>query len=177
VRARSGQARQHWLVSITRLSLWSSHAQQQRGIMMTSLQSIPTAIALTGLLIGASNSLAGDDIPNLVGTWKVQSEAAEIMMGTRPTAKSIASGDFQQNAFEIIFTEQQGRLLHGVTKSTSVTEKMVCAINYDNVGLHCTDEDGVREAKIVNNDKIVFHYHHVTPEESVVAVGVMTRQP
>ncbi len=144
---------------------------------MTSLQSIPTTLALTGLLMGAGNSLAGNDIPNLVGTWQVRSEAAEIMMGTQPTAKSIASGDYQQLAFEITFTEQRGRLLHGFSKSATVTEKMVCAINFDNEGLHCTDEDGVRDAKIVANDKIVFHYHHVTPEESVVAVGVMTRQP
>ncbi len=63
---------------------------------MTSLQSIPTTLALTGLLMGAGNSLAGDDIPNLVGTWQVRSEAAEIMMGTQPTAKSIASGDYSR---------------------------------------------------------------------------------
>ena len=41
--------------------------------------------------------------------------------------------------------------------------------------IRCTDEDGVLDGELENYNEITYHYHHVSPEESVVAVGVMTR--
>lgn len=33
------------------------------------------------------------------------------------------------------------------------------------------------DGKLVKTKEITYHYHPVSPEESVVAVGVMTRKP
>ena len=79
--------------------------------------------------------------------------------------------------YSLEFTEQQGRLVRGTRTSERYTEKVVCATDYDNESIRCTDEDGMLDGKLVNTNEITYHYHHVSPEESVVAVGVMTRKP
>jgi hypothetical protein len=65
--------------------------------------------------------------------------------------------------------------MHGTFKSNRATENFVAAIGYDNKTIYHADEDGFFEGKLIDKDTIEFVYRHVTPTESVVAVGVYTR--
>ena len=66
--------------------------------------------------------------------------------------------------------------MHGTFKIlTGSTENFVGAIGLDNKTLYCSYEQGFLEGKIIDKDTIQIVYRHVTPTDSVVAVGVWTR--
>jgi hypothetical protein len=127
-------------------------------------------------MFGASVCYAESDVFNLIGTWAGKTEGAKILLADTPNPKSHGSHEeFYNMALEYEFTKQEGRLFHGTKKSAKFTEKVVCAVDYDNENIHCTDENGIVDGKIVSKDKITTHYHHVTPEETVVSICAFQR--
>ena len=135
-----------------------------------------SSISLTLLMFGASVCYAEPEVFNLLGTWAGKTEGAKILISGTPNPKSHGSHEEIFNfTFENEFTKQDGRLFHGIKKSAKLTEKMVCAVDYDNENIHCTDENGIVDGKIAGKDKILAHYHHVTPEESVVIISTWER--
>ena len=144
--------------------------------MMNLKRRLPL-LSLALLLSCAGPSLAESDVPNLVGKWAGKAEGAVMLKGEARSQRVHAVGDFHVLTFSLDLTEQQGRLVRGTRTSERYTEKVVCALDYDNESIRCTDEDGMLDGKLVNTNEITYHYHHVSPEESVVAVGVMTRKP
>ena len=144
--------------------------------MMNFKKRLPL-LSLALLMSCAGSSLAESDVPNLVGKWAGKAEGALILKGAAPSQRVHATDALFALTYSLDFTEQQGRLVRGTRTSERYTEKVVCAIDYDNESIRCTDEDGMLDGKLVNTNEITYHYHHVSLEESVVAVGVMTRKP
>ena len=135
-----------------------------------------SSISLTFLMFGDSVCYAEPEVFNLLGTWAGKTEGAKILISGTPNPKTHGSHEeFYNFALEYNFTKQDGRLFHGTKKSAKFTEKVVCAVDYDNENIHCTDENGIVDGKIVGKDKIFAHYHHVTPEESVVSICTWER--
>lgn len=134
-----------------------------------------TSITLLVFLLGVGVCLADSGIPNLVGTWTVKGEGGVLSKGDSPGAKTHHSGKFSTLTAEAVVTKQQGRVLHGIFKSPKATENFVAVIGSDNKSFYYADEDGFIEGKIVSKDKMDLVYRHVTPADTVVAVGTWTR--
>jgi len=137
-------------------------------------------ICVTSMLIAtlfcASVCVADSDIPNLVGTWTVKTEGGLLIKGKEPGPKTHHKDAFSTLNAEAVITKQQGRIMHGTFKSAKATENFVAAIGHDNKTLYCAFEQGLFEGKIINNDTIESVYRHVTPADTVVAVGIWTRK-
>jgi hypothetical protein len=143
--------------------------------MIEMKKSICVMSVLLATLFCVSICLADSDIPNLVGTWTVKCESGVVLKGKEPSPKTHHTQPFGNLNAEAVITKQQGRIMHGTFKSNRATENFVAAIGYDNKAIYHADEDGFFEGKLIDKDTIEFVYRHVTPTESVVAVGVYTR--
>ena len=136
------------------------------------------SICVASLLIailGVSVCMAGPDIPNLVGTWTTKSEGGLLLKGKEPGPKTNWKDAFGTLNGEAVMTKQQGRIIHGTFKSPYATKNFIAAIGLDNKTIYWADEDGFLDGKIIDKDTIQIVYRHVTPTDSVVAVGVYTR--
>ena len=134
--------------------------------------------ALVALLaVGTGNTVAEDKQANLLGKWTGIQEYALIRKTEVPTLPMHAVKDeFGQFSIDYEFTQQEGRLLKGVKTSVTKTERIVCAIGHDKDDLHCTDENGHLDGEIEHDgQEIIGHYHHVTSDNSVVALVKLTR--
>ena len=114
--------------------------------------------------------------PNLVGTWKVETQGATLLRGTAFSNKSHHTGEFTTLTAEATIQKQEGRRVLGVFKSPRYTEKFVWVIGVDGKSFAGVDEDGFIDGKIVNPNRIEVFYRHVSANESVVAAGTYTRQ-
>lgn len=141
-----------------------------------NMKKVIVGIVLLAFWVGASLSFAESGIPNLVGTWSVKAEGGVITKGGAAGAKTHHSGEFSTINAEAVVTKQQGRVLHGTFTSPKATESFIAVISMDNKSFFLADEDGIMEGKIVNKDKINIVYRHVTPTDTVVAVGIWTRK-
>ena len=140
------------------------------------MKKIVISFTLLAFLLGTAICFAESVIPNLLGTWTVQSEGAVILKGAAHGAKTHHRGEFSTLKGEWVVTKQQGRVLHGIFKSPRATEKFVAVIAMDNKSLYLADEDGFLEGQISNKDKINVIYRHSTAADTVVAVGTLTRK-
>ena len=140
------------------------------------MKKIVISFTLLAFLLGTAICFADSGIPNLLGTWTIQSEGAVLLKGAVHGAKTHHRGEFSTLKAEWIVTKQQGRVLHGIFKSPRATEKFVAVIAMDNKSLYLADEDGFLEGQISNNDKINIIYRHSTSNDTVVAVGTLTRK-
>lgn len=116
------------------------------------------------------------EIPNLVGTWSVQSEAALLTKTGEIGEWTHHKQEFSTLSAEVVITKQQGRVLYTTFSSKRATENMVGVIGWDNKTIYFVDQDGFTDATIVDKDKITCIYRHVGNKDSVVAAGVWTRK-
>lgn len=116
------------------------------------------------------------ELPNLVGTWEVKSEAALLVKGGETGAWTHHSEEFSRLSAEMTVTKQQGRILYGTFSSARATEQFAAVIGWDNKTLYYVDNDGFFDGVIVDKDKIKVIYRHVGDKDSVVAAGIMTRK-
>jgi hypothetical protein len=134
-------------------------------------------IAVLAFLLGAGSCFAENSaIPDMVGTWTVKTEGGVLLKGSAPTQKTHHAGEFSTLNAEMVVTKQQGRVLHGIFKSPKATEKFIAVIGMDNKSLYYADEDGFMDGKILNKDEINVVYRHVSPSDTVVGVGTITRK-
>lgn len=129
------------------------------------------------VLMFAVAGWAQSQIPDLVGAWKVTAEGGVLLKGAGEGPKTPHRGAFSTMTAEWVVTKQQGRVFHGtITSQWGGSERFICVISPDNKNFHCADEDGFVDGKIVDRDKIETVYRHATAVDTVVAVGVISRQ-
>lgn len=134
-----------------------------------------SALLVTFILGTGVCFAAESDIPNLVGTWTVQSEAALLFKTDEVGQWTHHRQEFSTLSAEIVITKQQGRAFYATFTSKMATEKMVGVIGWDNRTIYFVDQDGFTDATIVDKDKITCIYRHVGGKDSVAAAGVWTR--
>jgi len=140
------------------------------------MKKIVISFTLLAFLLGTAICFAESVIPNLLGTWTVQSEGAVILKGAAHGAKTHHRGEFSTLKGEWVVTKQQGRVLHGIFKSPRAAEKFVAVIAVDNKSFYLADEDGFMEGQISSKDKVNIIYRHSGSADTVVAVGTLTRK-
>ena len=150
--------------------------------MKTRFLAVAFCLSVTGAIAAASllttrQSFAGNSpIPNLVGTWKVQSEGATVLRGDNYSAKTHHASQFTALTAEAIIQKQEGRRVVGILKSPRYSERFAGVISVDGKTFTYVDEDDSLDGKIINNNLIEVVYRHISPTESVVASGTYTRR-
>ena len=133
-------------------------------------------VLLLVFLLGTGVCFAEPDIPNLVGTWAVQSEGAYLSKGNEPGTWSHFRDDVTTLTAELVVTKQQGRVFYGTFTSKHATEELAGVIGWDNKTAYFVDQDGFTDATLVNKDKMTCIYRHVGGKDSVVAAAILTRK-
>lgn len=89
-------------------------------------------VLLLMILLSTGVCIAGPEIPNLVGTWEVQSEAGLITKDSETGIWTHHRQEFSTLTAELVVTKQQGRVLYATFTSKHATEKMAAVIGWDN---------------------------------------------
>ena len=77
---------------------------------------------------------------------------------------------------ELVFTNQEGRLLWAKLTSPKHSEDSIGVIGFDNKSIYFVDQDGFIDAKLIDKDTLQYIYGHSGPANSVVAAGIMQRK-
>lgn len=133
-------------------------------------------VLLLAFLLSTGVCFAEPEIPNLVGTWAVQSEGTHLNKGDATGTWSHYRDGANTLTAELIVTKQQGRVLYATITSKNASENAVAVIGWDNKTVYFADQDGFTDATIVSNNKMTYIYRHVGEKDSVVAAGIMTRK-
>ena len=145
------------------------------------------AILVTGFLLISgctTNAPAGQPlqtanqvtIPNLTGTWKVETQGGVIQKAGVPGQYTHHKGKYDTLTAQAVITDQKDRVMHGkLSASLGNDENFIGVIGMDNKSWYYADYDGTIEGQIVNNDQINIVYRHITENDTVIAVGTWTR--
>lgn len=144
--------------------------------MFTVKRSVAAGIALMAFFFVASICFAQSNIPNLMGTWTVKSQAALMMKDKSPGKWTHHEKQVNDLNAEAVFTKQEGRLLWGKFKSPRLSEEFIAVIGFDNKTLYFVDQDGFIDASLVDKDTIQSVYRHSGPADSVVSLGTWHRK-
>jgi hypothetical protein len=98
-----------------------------------------------------------------------------MVQGKDPGAKTHWRSGQSTLVAEIEITEQQGRVLKGIFKSSKASEPFAGVIGHDPKTVYFVDTDGYFDGRIVDANTIESVYRHSTPKSSVVSVGVWAR--
>jgi hypothetical protein len=150
------------------------------------MKKIVISVFLLVFLFGMRICFSDSGIPNLVGTWTVQTEGVVMFKGGDPGAGSMHGGEgaalnadgrikHVSRQSKVVVTAQQGRVWHGTFTSAKATENIVMVIGWDNKTVHAADHDGFLDGSIVNKNKINFIYRHVGPDDTVLLTVTWTR--
>ena len=133
-------------------------------------------ILLVVFLFGTGVCFAEAEIPNLLGTWEVQSEAGVIFKESTAGTWTHHRQEYSRLTAELVVTKQEGRVVYATFTSKLAAEKMTGVIGWDNKTIYFVDADGFTDATLVSNDKITCIYRHVGDKDAVAAAGVWTRK-
>ena len=115
-------------------------------------------------------------IPNLVGTWNVNSQGAVIQKSGTTGEWTHYSGQYSTLVAQAVVTDQKDRVIHGTFKAPlGKDESFIGVIGMDNKSFSYADQDGTAEGQIVSNGLINMVYLQVTANDTVIAVGTWTR--
>ena len=138
---------------------------------------------LAGLVLAGSSVLemspaAAQDVPNLVGTWKGETQAVHI--GPNPYRVPEHNGpNFPDNFIEFTYVvkEQHGTRFAGVTEGKFI-ETFIGALKPPDFrsGIFI-DDDGQYDFTLRDDTTIDMCYWHQYPTSKVVSCWTLTKQP
>ena len=115
-------------------------------------------------------------IPNLIGTWNVNSQSAVILKSGAPGEWTHHSGPYSTLTAQAVITDQKDRVLYGVFMAPmGKEESFIGVIGMDNKSFYSADQDGTTDGQIVSNELINIVYSQITANDTVIAVGTWTR--
>lgn len=113
------------------------------------MKKIVLCLALLVFLLGTGVCSAAENLPNLVGTWAVKSEAALLTKGDGLGEWTHHKDALSSLSAEIVITKQQGRVFYATFTSQRASENMAGVIGWDNKTLYLVDMDGFTDATLV----------------------------
>lgn len=133
-----------------------------------------TLLPLLALL--AATPAAGQEVPNLIGTWKGGAYAVHIGANPYRTApgKAVNFPD-EVIAFTYTITEQHGGRFAGEMTGGNFAETVIGMLRPDNSGGIMLDDDGRYDFTLRDENTIEWCYSHSYPTSKVVACWTLTR--
>jgi len=177
INAQESSNKQIYQYKISRSDLSQIDWLESQLTMRTKLLAGALCLSVTGAIAAITSlttrqSFAGTSpIPNLVGTWKVQTEGVTILHGENYSAKTHQTGQFTILNAEAVIQKQEGRRVIGIFKSPRYTEKFAGIISVDGKTFAYVDEDGSLDGKIINKNLIEVVYRHTNKTESIASSG------
>jgi hypothetical protein len=107
--------------------------------------------------------------PNVEPSYRLQHSSG-------PRENIHHQAEFSKFKGEAVVTKQEDHIVHGVITSPRAKENFIGAITMDNKQFFYADQDGILDGDFVDNDKLYTVYRHVTPSDTVIAIGVWTRK-
>ncbi len=115
-------------------------------------------------------------IPNLTGTWNVESQSGVIQKSAVPGQWTHQQSLYDSLSAQAVITDQKDRVMHGkLNASSGADESFVAVIGMDNKTFYYADYDGILDGQIVNDNLINVVYRQVTANDTVIGVGTWTR--
>lgn len=144
---------------------------------MNFMKKLALIICVTTALMGASIAMPDSDIPNLVGTWILESQGGVVLKGKEPRKETHLEAPYHATfKGEMVIKEQKGRVLYGTFSSPRLTENVIAVLSPDNKTFHYADSDGYLDGKLVDRDTIEYVYRHVSSTDTAAASGVAKRK-
>jgi len=130
----------------------------------------------TGIVSKQQADIANQSIiPNLTGTWDIQSEGSTLPHSGTLGEWTHREGNFTTTTARAVITQQHGRVFNGtISAPLGRDESFIGVISPDNQYFHIADMDGFYDGKIISNDRMDGVYRHVK-FDTVVEVGTWSR--
>ena len=138
------------------------------------LRSVPVAALAVLFAVPAAAQTA---VPNLVGTWKGESESV-VYGGGNSHHKKTPRGEAQYRSipFTLVVDKQEGRRFSGTFSSPRSHEKVVAVISRTGQ-IHMADDDGYTIGNVLAPNRIELCYLRIAKDGRVASCTELTKQP
>ena len=147
------------------------------------ISTLLAVLVLSAGLCDATDSLAADDVPNLVGTWKAECHG-ELIQHTKdgPPVNRHLEPRFSTVSIDMIFSSHEGRVFRGTLQGPKATHKFEGLI-YSNgadprfphrILIDVTGEGGGFEGFLVGN-RMYLMVRRSSATDTAIAVCVVTK--
>jgi hypothetical protein len=132
---------------------------------------------VTFAVFSATPAAAESAIPNLLGTWKGESESIVMGPGNAHHSAAPAAGPrLNSIAFTMTIDKQDGRRFSGAFTSARGNDTIIAVISR-NGSIYMVDDDGYTIGTILAPNRMELCYMRQSPEARVASCTEMTKQP
>jgi hypothetical protein len=133
----------------------------------------PAIVAVLAAL--ASTPAAAQDFPNMIGTWKGDSQSIVLSGGNEHHPGKSAGPRMSSVPFTMVIDKQEGRRFSGIFSSARHKE-IVIAVLSRNGTVYMVDDDGYSVGTLLSPGKLELCYMKRAPSGRVASCTEMTKQ-
>jgi hypothetical protein len=128
------------------------------------------------LMALASPAAADNAVPDLLGTWKGESQS--IVLGGSPHHPGQQEGQprLTSVAFTLVIDKQDGRRFSGTFSSARHSETVIAVVSRSGA-IYMVDDDGYDVATMLGPDRMEICYLHLSSNSRIASCTELTRQP
>lgn len=130
---------------------------------------------LTLLAALATTSAGAQDFPNLVGTWKGDSQSIVLAGGNEHHPGKAPSPRMSSVPFTLVIDQQDGRRFSGTFASAKHKEPVIAVMSRNN-SFYMVDDDGYSIGQVLAPNRIEICYMKQSPAGRVASCTEMTKQ-
>jgi hypothetical protein len=135
------------------------------------MRNLSILVALAALVSPAS----AQDFPNLVGTWKGDSQSIVLAGGNDHHPGKTPSPRLSSVPFTMVIDKQDGRRFSGTFSSAKHKEPVIAVMSRNNA-FYMVDDDGYSIGHVLAPNRIELCYLKQSPGGRVASCTEMTRQ-
>jgi hypothetical protein len=128
------------------------------------------------LMALASPARADNAVPDLLGTWKGESQS--IVLGGTPhhPGQQADQPRLTSVAFTLVIDKQDGRRFSGTFSSARHSETVIAVVSRSGA-IYMVDDDGYDVATMLGPDRMEICYLHLSSSSRIASCTELTRQP
>ena len=130
---------------------------------------------IAALAAFTSSPASAQDFPNLVGTWKGDSQSIVLAGGNEHHAGKTPSPRLTSVPFTMVIDKQDGRRFSGTFSSTKHKEPVIAVMSRNN-SFYMVDDDGYSIGQVLAPNRIELCYMKQSPGGRVASCTEMTKQ-
>jgi hypothetical protein len=130
---------------------------------------------IAALTAFASTPAAAQDFPNLVGTWKGDSQSIVLSGGNEHHPGKTPEPRLSSVPFTMVIDKQDGRRFSGTFSSAKHKEPVIAVMSRNNT-FYMVDDDGYSIGHVIAPNRIELCYMKQSPSGRVASCTEMTKQ-
>jgi hypothetical protein len=132
--------------------------------------------AIVAVLAALASTPAGaQDFPNLVGTWKGDSESIVLPAGNAHHPGKAKGPRMSNVPFTMVVEKQDGRRFYGTFSSRQHSEPIIAVISR-NGAIYLIDDDGYTIGNMISLNRLELCYMKQSPSGRVASCTEMVKQ-